>query len=116
MDDPCIYIQYSGREIFIVSVYVDNIIVASKSPTRIQDFVKTISKIVKIKDMGKLHHFSGVKIVYPQSGKIWIGQPAYTAKVMKKFQMENSKPVLTPIDAGAKLMKATEVSKLVNKE
>ena len=66
--------------------------------------------------MGKLHYFLGVKIAYPGSGKIWIGQPAYTAEVLKRFQMENSKPTATPIDTGAKLTKATEDSKLFNQE
>ena len=64
--------------------------------------------------MGKLHYFLGVKIAYPGSRKIWIGQLAYTAEDSKRFQMENSKPTATPIDTGAKLTKATEDSKLFN--
>ena len=66
--------------------------------------------------MGKLHYFLGFKIAYPGSGKIWIGQPAYTAEVLKRFQMENSKLTTTPIDTGAKLTKATEDSKLFNQQ
>ncbi len=63
--------------------------------------------------MGKLHYFLGVKIAYPGSGKIWIGQPASTAEVLKRFQMENSKPTATPIDTGAKLTKATEEMQVI---
>ena len=66
--------------------------------------------------MGKLHYFLGVKVVYPESGKIWNGQPSYTAEVLKKFQMENSKPTTTPCDAGSKLTKATSDSELFDKE
>ena len=113
---PCIYTLTSGGEIFLTAVYVDDIILARKSSTRIQEFIKSISESFHIKDMGKLHYFLGVKIVYPGSGKIWIGQPAYTAEVLKRFQMENSKPIATPIDTGAKLTKATEDSKLFNQE
>ena len=69
-----------------------------------------------MRDMGKLHYFLGVKIAYPGSGKIWIGQPAYTEEVLRRFQMENYKPTATPIDTGAKLTKATEDSKLFNQE
>ena len=115
-NDPCIYTLTSGGEIFIAAVYVDDIILACKSSTRIQEFVKSISESFDIKDMGKLHYFLGVRIAYPGSGKIWIGQPAYTAEVMKRFQMENSKPIATPIDTCAKLTKATEDSKLFNQE
>ena len=66
--------------------------------------------------MEKLHYFLGVKIAYPGLGKFWIGQPAYTAEVLKRFKMENSKPTATPIDTGTKLTKATEDSKLFNQE
>ena len=69
-----------------------------------------------LKTSQKPHYFLGVKIAYPGSGKIWIGQPAYTAEVLKRFQMENSKPTATPIDNGAKLTKASEDSKLFNQE
>ena len=111
-NDPCIYTLTSEGEIFIAAVYVDDIILARKSSIRIQEFIKSIPESFDIKDMGKLHYFLGVKIAYPGSGKIWIGQLAYTAEVLKRFQMENSKPTATPIDTGAKLTKATEDSKL----
>ena len=53
--------------------------------------------------MGKQHYFVNIKVVYPESGKIWIDKPTYTMKVLKKFQMENSKPTIIPSDAGEKL-------------
>ena len=81
---------------------------ASKSLTRIQEFVKRISESFKIKNMGKLHYFLGVKITYPESGKIWLGQLSYTAEVLKRFQMENSKSSATPTNAGTRLTKTTE--------
>ena len=74
-NDPCIYTPTLRGEIFIAAVYVDNIILASKSSTHIQEFIKSNSKSFDIKDMGKLHYFLGVKIAFPGSGKIWIGQP-----------------------------------------
>ena len=88
-NDPCIYTLTSGGEIFIAAVYVDDIILASKSSTCIQEFSKSISESFDIKDMGKLHYFLGVKIAYPGSGKIWIGQPAYTAEVLKRYSIKN---------------------------
>ena len=114
--NTCIYTLASGGEIFIAAVYVDDIIQASKSSTRLQEFIKSISESFNFKDIGKLHYFLGVKIAYAGSEKIWIGQPAYTAEVLKRFQMENFKPTATPIKTGAKLTKATEDSKLFNQE
>ena len=44
-----------------------------------------------------------------KAGAIWIGQPIYTEKILKKFGMENCKPVTTPEDAGLKLTKVLKV-------
>ena len=52
-NDPCIYTLTSGGEIFITAVYVDDIILVSKSSTRIEEFIKSISESFDIKDMGK---------------------------------------------------------------
>lgn len=39
---------------------------------------------------------------------VWIGQPTYTENLLRKYDMQNCKPVGTPVDAGSKLVKATE--------
>ena len=58
----------------------------------------------------------GVKITYPESGKIWIRLPAYTEEILKILWMENSRPTTSPIDIGARLTKVTEKDKLINQE
>ena len=40
----------------------------------------------------------------------------YTKEVLQKFQMENSKPVAIPVEAGTKLVKASEESQLFNQK
>ena len=41
-----------------------------------------------MKDLGGLHYFLGIKIIQDNSmGDVWIGQPAYTDKVLEKFEM-----------------------------
>ena len=56
------YILNSGEEIFIIAVYVDNIILAGKTSERIQKFINAIAEKFDITDMGKLDHFVGIKI------------------------------------------------------
>ncbi len=56
--------------------------------------------------MGELTQFLGVKIVQkPKTEEIWMGQTTYTKSVLKKIEMENSKPVATPVDINTKLVK-----------
>ena len=73
-NDLYMYTLSSEGEMFIVAVYVDDHIVASKSSICIHKFLKNLSENFNIKDMGKLYYFLGVKVVYPGSGKNWTGQ------------------------------------------
>ena len=67
-NDPCIYILNSGGKIFIIAVYVDDIILAEKRCERIQKFTNAIADKFDITEMGKLHHLVGIKINYLNSG------------------------------------------------
>ena len=113
--DPCIYILNSDK-LLIVAVYVDYIIVAGSSEVSMQTFIDEIGTRFKIKDMGNLHHFLGVRIEKIRAGEIWIGQPTDTLDILKKFGMEDSKSVATPVEAGRKLVKVSAVCELVNME
>ena len=63
----------------------------------------------------ELNHFLGVKIVQNhKTGTIWIGQRIYTEGILKRFGMENCKPLATPVDPGLKLTKGTEDSEYVD--
>ena len=85
-NDPCIYILNLGGEIFIIAVYVDDIIMAGKTCECIQKFINAIAEKFDNTDMGKFHHCVGIKINYLNSRNIWIGQPAHVRKVLKKFK------------------------------
>ena len=115
-NDPCIYILNSGGQIFIIAVYVGDIILAGKTSERIQKFIIAIAEMFGITDMDKLHHFVGIKINYLNSENIWIGQPAYVRKVLKKFEMDNSKPAGTPVEIGTKLVKPKDGNNLLDQE
>ena len=105
--DPCIYRASSGKEPFLLlGVYVDDIVLATKTSARLEEVKKALAQKFDIKDMGKLHHFLGMKIIQDEAtGKVWIGQPAYTESLLQRFGMEMAKPVATPVDTSTKLMK-----------
>ena len=106
----------SGGETVIIAVYVDDIIIAGKTEEIIQQYIKEIAEKFDVMDMGTLHHFLGIKITYADSGNIWIGQPMYMREVLKKFGMDESKPVATPVESRSKLVKTTDDDELVDTE
>lgn len=104
--DPCLYISSEG-EMLIVAVYVDDILVAGKSEKQVAEVKKALAKQFKIKDMGKLHYFLGVKVVQDEAG-VWIGQPAYAESILQRFGMDHAKPVNTPVETSSNLVKSME--------
>ena len=61
-----------------------------------------------MQDLGEIHHFLGIKVVQDlMEGKVWIGQPNYTLKLLERFGMQDAKPVSTPSTPDSKLVKKT---------
>lgn len=115
--DPCLYVSKEG-EMFIVAVYVDDILLACKDNTRMEQVKKIIGNYFKVKDMGDLSYFLGVKVVQnKQNGSIWIGQPLYTEAVLKKFtcNMDQAKAAKTPVNTSQKLIQTTEEDDTMDK-
>ena len=113
--DPCIYISKSGGETLIIGVYVDDIIIAGRDLKQVEKVKATLAKSFDVKDLGELKYFLGVNVRIDRSNQsVWIGQPSYTENIMKKFGMENARPISTPVDTGTKLTKATESSEPVD--
>ena len=114
--DPCIYID-AGGDIFFIGVYVDDIILASRTLERVTEVKEALSQKFDIKDMGKLHFFLGMQVMQDKkTGDTWVGQPAYTENLLAKCGMQDSKPVSTPADPSQKLVKATDGEESVNQQ
>lgn len=114
--DPCLYIGSEG-ELFIIAVYVDDILLACKNDVLLKKVKKDLASCFDVKDMGELKYFLGMKVVQqPEKGSVWIGQPAYVDNILEKFGLGNAKEVSTPADPSTKLEKAKEDSELVDKE
>ena len=48
--------------------------------------------------------------------EVWIGQPKYTENLLKKFEMQDCKPVSTPAEPGQKLEVATDQDTLMDQQ
>ena len=80
--DPCLYMASEG-ELFIIAVYVDDIVLAGSSDKQMVQVKETLAKQFQVKDMGELHYFLGVNIDQDkESDRVCIGQPAYTSSVL----------------------------------
>lgn len=112
--DPCVYTSNKAG-LFVIAVYVDDILIAAKSEREITQIKDDLAKRFQLKDMGELHYFLGVRVKQcSKTGKTCIGQPGYTETILKRFGMEQCKPANTPIACETKLLKATQDSERVD--
>nr|GFB42807.1 copia protein [Tanacetum cinerariifolium] len=71
------------------------------------DFAKIMHDEFKMSMMGELNFFLGLQIKQLEDG-IFFNQSKYIKEILKKFGLENSKPMKTPISMETKLMKDVE--------
>jgi hypothetical protein len=50
----------------------------------------------EMKDIVPMHYFLGVE-VWQRTGKIFLGQGKYTLEILKRFRMEDSRSMATPM-------------------
>ena len=114
--DPCLYMAAEG-EIFLIAVYVDDILLAGKSDEKMTAVKQALSQQFTVKDMGELHYFLGLKVIQNhEAGSVWIGQQSYTENIFKRFGMEDSKTIRTPVDTSIKLVKAGDTDTCVDQQ
>ena len=110
--NPCLYIN-SEEELFVIAVYVDDMVPATKSKNKIEEVKRTLCAQFEVKDLGELHYILGVTVnQHYDKNSIWIGQPTYTGSIIEKLRLENTKSVATPVSSAVKLIKATEQDEL----
>ena len=86
-EDHCVYLKRSKKSILILSLYVDDILLAGND-------MEWLSSTFEMKDMGEENFVLGVKITIDRSKKLLsLSQGTYVKKILERFHMQNSKPI-----------------------
>ena len=88
-------------------VYVDDIIFGSDDDQLSKEFFKDMQHEFEMSFLGELSFFLGLQISQFDKG-IFISQTKYIKEMLKKFIIEDCKPVSTPMVTGCKLSKDDE--------
>ena len=106
-NDSNLYIKEENDSLIIVEIYVDDIIFGSDDDKLSKQFVECMQKEFEMSMLGEMKFFLGLQINQLDKG-IFISQTKYINEMLKKFQMDDSKPVGTPMVTGCKLSKFDE--------
>ncbi|CAB0010875.1 unnamed protein product, partial [Nesidiocoris tenuis] len=102
--DPCVYYSHRGNDTLILAIYVDDLWLGSQNKKWIEEMKGILIKTFKMKYLGKIHYGLGIEFTQNLSeGKICMSQKKYIQDVLKRFGMEDSKPISTPMEVGLKL-------------
>src|SRR5438270_549399 len=96
--DHCVYLKRSKVGFLILTLYVDDILMASNDKKLISETKVWLSSQFDMKDMGKAAYVLGVKILRDRSRRtLGLSQETYVRKVLERFNMSKAKPIDTPV-------------------
>ena len=104
-NDYCLFAREEKEGHTFILVWVDDIIVASRSMTVISDVKKALEATTQMEDRGRLHWFLGLRI-RQEGSKVTIDQERYIETMLERFQMDQCKPSRTPVNLNLKLQTA----------
>ena len=71
-DDHCIYVKHSNNNFIIISLYVDDILIAENDKKLIDVIKKWLSSNFEMNDMGEASYILGVKILMDDQKDFWV--------------------------------------------
>lgn len=100
------YMKNDENGILILAIFVDDIIFCGND-SLCKNFGNEMSKESEMSLIGEIKYFIGLQILQMKI-EIFITQSKYLKEILKKFGMEDSKPVSTPMTTNCKLSKNDE--------
>jgi hypothetical protein len=94
--DTTLFTKKIGKDLFVLQIYVDDIIFESTNQDFCDEFGKMMAKEFEMFMIGELSYFLGLKIKQLTNGTFMI-QGKYIKDMLKKFRMEDANGISTPM-------------------
>jgi hypothetical protein len=100
--DPTLFTHKVNKDIFVCQIYVDDIIFGSTNHSFCEEFSWTMTKRFEMSMMGELKFFLRFQVKQLKEG-MFICKAKYTKDLLKRFDMEHTKPIKTPMSINGHL-------------
>ena len=94
--DTTLFTKKIGNDLFVLQIYVDDIIFGSTNQDFCEEFRKMMASEFEISMIGELSYFLGLQIKQMKNGT-FMSQGKYIKDMLKKFGMNESKAISTPM-------------------
>src|SRR5579871_1822030 len=99
------YYQESSTKVIILA-YVDDLIIMSNNLPYLQETKKKLGDILAMRDLGEISSYLRIEIKRDRKNRtISLSQSKYIEDILKKYGIENCRPISTLIDINKKLSK-----------
>nr|GEW02032.1 retrovirus-related Pol polyprotein from transposon TNT 1-94 [Tanacetum cinerariifolium] len=113
MVDNTFFTKKKSSNLIIVQIYVNGVIFGSTCQDMCDKFAKIMHDEFEMSMMGELNFFLLVQVKQIKDG-IFFNQSKYIKEMIKKFGLEDSNPMKTPMSSDTKLMKDKECESVDN--
>lgn len=104
VEEFCVYKKLSGSSVAFLVLYVDDILLIGNDVKFLESVKEYLNGQFSMKDLGEAAYILGIKIYRDRSKRLLaLSQKTYLEKILKKFNMDNSKKGLLPVMKGSKL-------------
>jgi hypothetical protein len=100
--DKTLFLLKHGNDLLVVQIYVDDIVFGGSSHKVVAKFADEMNREFEMSMMGELQNFLGLQIKQVKDGT-FVHQTKYTKDMLRKFQMQDMKPMSTPMGSTATL-------------
>lgn len=94
--DHCCYFKRLKESYLILLLYVDDMLIVGADLHEIDSLKTKLSEEFAMKDLGEARQILGMRISRSKEG-LKLSQEEYVKKVLKRFNMDDAKPVNTPL-------------------
>ncbi|KAJ0583006.1 putative RNA-directed DNA polymerase [Helianthus annuus] len=101
-DQSLFVYQQGSSNIAYLLLYVDDIVLTASNDRLLNNIISTLSREFAMTDLGRLHHFLGIKVSQQKNG-IFLSQAQYAKDIIARASMSSCKPCSTPVDLSSKL-------------
>jgi len=94
--DPCIYVRRKDESLLLLSIHVDDQLIACSSREELDTFKKQLNNRFECSDGGPVNYFLGINIYRDISSKLlYLSQEHYLESLLERFGMKNCHPAKT---------------------
>ena len=105
--DSCVYVKRHDDTVMFLLVYFDDLLLVASDASQLESVKAALQGRFEMKDMGEAEFILGVQIRRDRAKRqLYLSQAEYIRTVLERFDMQDCKPVASPMAAGVKLLKA----------